>query len=105
MQIYADVMNKPMLVSQNAETVAFGSAIAGAYAAKKGEEGFESIEAIFNRLNKTDYKVYNPNPENVTTYEQLYELYIQLHDSFGIKGTKVELFPVMKKLIELKQKK
>jgi L-ribulokinase len=47
-------------------------------------------------------KVYLPNSENVATYNKIYGIYKKLHDAFGIEGTKIEMYSVMKDLIGIK---
>jgi len=47
-------------------------------------------------------KVYQPNPENVIIYNNLFNIYKKLHDAFGVAGSKIELFSVMKDLIKIK---
>jgi len=102
MQIYADVINKPMKVAAIDETVALGAGLMGAYAALK-EQGKEvSYNDLQDKSCSVMEKIYIPNKEAVTVYEQIYKNYKLLHDSFGIKGTKIELFSVMKDLIKIK---
>jgi L-ribulokinase len=102
MQIYADVINKPMKIAAIDETVALGSALMGAHAAYKAD----GIDVSYNELQAKSCsvleKVYEPDPEAVKVYAGLYENYKLLHDAFGVKGTKLELYPVMKNLIEIK---
>ena len=103
MQIYADVINKPMKIAAIDETVALGAALMGAHAAYKQE----GTEVSYNDLQAKSCsvldKVYKPNPEAVDVYKKLYENYKLLHDAFGVKGTKIELYSVMKDLIEIKK--
>ena len=102
MQIYADVINKLMKIAAIDETVALGSALMGAHAAYKAD----GIDVSYNELQAKSCsvleKVYEPDPEAVKVYAGLYENYKLLHDAFGVKGTKLELYPVMKNLIEIK---
>jgi L-ribulokinase len=98
MQIYADVMNKPMKIAATDETVALGAALAGAHAAYKAE----NIEISYNELQarscSVQEKVYEPDTGAVKTYEELYENYKLLHDAFGIKGSEHDLYDIMKNL-------
>jgi len=104
MQIYADILNKPMEVAESAQTVALGAAVIGGFVGIKGKENFNSIEEIQSRVCKVKEKVYTPNPEAVKTYSKLYKLYKQLHDSFGTVNKGSDMFNVMKELIEIKNK-
>jgi len=102
MQIYADVINKPMKVAASDETVVLGAGLMGAYAAYK----VGGVEVSYNELqDKSCFmleKVYTPNTETITVYKQLYKKYKLLHDSFGLEDTKLDLYSVMKDLIRIK---
>lgn len=104
MQIYADVINKPMKIAASNETVALGSAIIGAHAAFKSEGKHITFNELQARSCHVLEKVYSPIAENVRTYNKIYALYKKLHDAFGIEGTKIEMFGVMKDLIQIKNK-
>ena len=97
MQIYADVLNRPMFVSRSAQTCALGSAIAGALAAGVYRSGLEAVAAMTG----VKAKVFHPIPENVAVYRRLYSLYRALHDAFGTDGNP-SVRPVMKALLALK---
>jgi L-ribulokinase len=47
--------------------------------------------------------IYIPIPENHKTYQELFRLYMQLHDAFGVKGGAADLSNVMKDLLALKE--
>ncbi|MCB0747579.1 MAG: ribulokinase, partial [Ignavibacteriae bacterium] len=96
MQIYADITNRPMKVSRSEQTPALGAAIFGAVAA--GE--FTDVEIAQKQMTGTN-KTYNPIPENHKIYKELYNLYKQLHDGFGINNN-VNIFNVMKDLLNIR---
>ena len=48
--------------------------------------------------------VYKPGKASQKTYNELYALYRELHDGFGVKGAKVDYFPVMKQLLEISRR-
>ena len=54
--------------------------------------------------NSVGYKdlVYRPNSAAAAVYEKLFRNYMKLHNSFGVKGTSIELYPVMKELIAIR---
>ena len=79
MQIYADVTNKMICVSDYSQACALGSAILGSVAAG----AFESISEACKVMSKPCSKVYSPIPENVELYSCLYTEYKTLHDYFG----------------------
>jgi L-ribulokinase len=103
MQIYADVMNRPMEVAKSAETVALGAAIMGGHAALKKEKGYEKPEKIQKRVCGVKKKVFTPRAAEARTYKKLYALYKRLHDAFGVEKSGADLYPVMKELLEIKR--
>ncbi|MCK5815495.1 MAG: ribulokinase [Flavobacteriaceae bacterium] len=102
MQIYADIINKPMKIAAIDETVALGAALMGAHSAfsEKGEP--VSYTELSDRSCKVLDKVYYPNTENVAIYDQLYVIYKKLHDGFGVEGTQTDMYSIMKDLIQIK---
>ena len=103
MQIYADILNRPMEVAESSQTVALGAAIVGGFVGMKGEENFTNIQEIQERVCKVKEKKYIPNPEAVQAYSKLYKLYTKMHDSFGIENKSSDMFNIMKELIEIKK--
>ncbi|HLO99494.1 MAG TPA: ribulokinase [Fimbriimonas sp.] len=99
MQIYADVLNRPIKTSRSAQTCALGSAIMASVAAGGHPDTLTAIAAMTG----TKDEVYTPCPEAVGTYNKLYQIYGQLHDAFGIKGTTSDLSQVMKKLFAIQE--
>ncbi len=100
MQIYADVIGKPMKVSRSEQTCALGAAIFGAAAA-----GADSVAEIQARVTATREKVFTPNPDNQRVYANLYEVYRKLHDAFGTREWSGQLNDVMKRLLEIRDAK
>ncbi|MBI2438042.1 MAG: ribulokinase, partial [Lentisphaerae bacterium] len=76
MQIYADVLNRPMFISRSAQTCALGAAIAGALAGG----AYPTIEPAIAAMTGVGKKVYSPIPEHVAVYRELYREYKVLHD-------------------------
>jgi L-ribulokinase len=76
-RVYANVLNKPVLVPET-EVTSLGSAIFAFLAA--GE--FGSIEEAQQRLCPR-HRVVKPDPEQARTYEELYGLYKRLYFAFG----------------------
>ncbi|MCB1225762.1 MAG: ribulokinase [Verrucomicrobiales bacterium] len=97
MQIYADVLNKPMKVSRSEQTCALGAALFGAAAA-----GEDTLSALQSRTTAVRDVVYQPIPENVAIYQELYTLYRSLHDAFGTADWQGNLHSVMKQLLDLR---
>ena len=99
MQIYADVLGRPMLVAGSAQTPALGSAVAAAVTAG-GHASFETAQAKMTRLAA---RRFDPDPQAVRAYDTLYAIYRELHDSFGgVAGAKADLPTLMKRLLALR---
>jgi L-ribulokinase len=104
MQIYADVTGREMKIARSSQTCALGSAIAGAVVAGKksgGYDNFADAQVTMCGMKDTAYK---PNPENHKVYKQLYLLYKQLHDAFGLDSYTGKMGNVMKELLDIKDK-
>lgn len=102
MQIYADVMNRPVMISRSAQTCALGSAIAGAVVAGKAAGGYDNFADAAKKMTGVQKQVFKPIAKNVKVYERLYKLYRSLHDGFGVKGTQQDLSGVMKELLAIR---
>lgn len=97
MQIYSDVTNMEIRISASSQTPALGSAMFGALAAGEESGGFNTIVEAAKHMSKVREEYYKPIPENVETYNKLYEEYKILHDYFG-RGAN----DVMKRLKKIK---
>lgn len=85
MQIYADVLDKPIHVADTTQAGALGSAM---YAAVAGAI-YPDIKAAAEVLAAPCSTQYLPNAKNAAVYRQLYEEYVTLHDYFGREGNAV----------------
>jgi len=103
MQIYADIIGRPMKVSGSDQTPALGAAMFGAVAAGKQHSGFSCIEEA-QRVMTGIKEVYEPNEKHKEVYQELYQLYRQLHDAFGTSEWSGSLYNVMKDLITIREK-
>lgn len=104
MQIYADVTGREMKIARSAQTCALGSAIAGAVVAGAKAGGFDNYTEAQAAMCRLKDKVYKPNSENHKVYKQLYLIYKQLHDSFGLEIFSGKMANVMKELLDIKDK-
>jgi L-ribulokinase len=104
MQIYADVLNRPVAISRSTQTCALGAAIAGAVVAGSERGGHANYAKAINAMTGVQDKVYTPHPQSVAVYEKLYRLYRSLHDAFGMAGTRNDLSVVMKQLLEIRDR-
>lgn len=102
MQIYADVMGRPLEISRSAQTCAVGAAMAGAVVAGKASGGHDNFEEAANAMTGVLDKRFEPVPENKAMYDRLYSLYRQLHDAFGTPDYNQSLFGVMKSLLSIR---
>ena len=103
MQIYADITGRQMKISRSAQTCALGSAVCAAVAAGAGKDGYDDFASAQKAMTRVKDVVYAPVRENQKIYQQLYILYKQLHDSFGLQGQSADLSNIMKDLLEIKE--
>jgi len=104
MQIYADVTGREMKVSRSAQTCALGSAIAGAVVAGKSKGGYASVPEAQAAMCGVKEWTFKPIAENHAVYKELYALYKQLHDAFGLASWSGKPANVMKDLLTIKDK-
>jgi L-ribulokinase len=101
MQIYADVCNRPMYIARSGQTCAVGSAIFGSVVGGVHAD-VQTAQLAMAGVRST---VCEPNPRNVAAYKELFGVYTQLHDAFGVRGgSSVGLDSVMKNLIKIRTK-
>ena len=98
MQIYADILGRPLRVAASDQTCALGAAIFGA--ACGGEVSIAEIQANCCKIRDVEY---TPIPENEVVYSELYRIYKTLHDAFGTADWSESLGHVMKDLINIRQ--
>jgi L-ribulokinase len=98
MQTYADVCNRPMLISRSAQTCALGAAVFGAVVG--GAHG--SVEAAQAAMTGVKSQLFRPQPAEAAVYQRLYCVYRTLHDAFGTAQT-ASLGGVMKELIAIRE--
>lgn len=89
-QVYADVLQKPLIVLEETQIPALGAAILGAAAFKE-----TSLKHAAQKYGATRQVTFEPNTENFAVYEELYASYKSLMELF-------HQHPVMNQLHELK---
>jgi len=99
MQIYADITGCTMLVAGSSQACALGSAVSAAVLAGAHRD-FPTAQRKMTSLKRVAYK---PRPKARQTYDQLYALYRQLHDSFGGRAPNADLGRLMKELLTIKE--
>ena len=85
MQIYSDVMRRPLSVADSDQGPALGAAIHAAVAAG----AYADVPAAAQAMGKVRREVYTPVAENSAVYDELYAEYVLLHDYFGRGGNDV----------------
>ena len=96
-QLWADVLNRPIEVAAADEGSALGAAVYGAAAAGRDAGGWDTVAEAARAMGSGTDRVYVPDPERAAVYEALYREYHALHDWFGRGGS-----DVMKRLKALK---
>ncbi len=104
MQIYADVTGRPIKISRSAQTCALGAAIAGAVVAGQPAGGYSNYADAQKAMTGLKPRIFRPNPAAHAVYKELYSLYQKLHDAFGTPQANGNLYPVMKELIEIRNR-
>jgi L-ribulokinase len=82
LQIYADVLRRPISVAASDDAPALGSAIHAAVAAG----AYADVLAASAAMGRVESGVYQPDDGNADVYDQLFAEYRQLHDTFGPDG-------------------
>ncbi|MEL7087223.1 MAG: ribulokinase, partial [Planctomycetota bacterium] len=100
MQVYADILNRPMQVSRSGHTCALGAAMFGSIVGGVHAD----TDAAVTAMTGIKDKVYTPNPEAVAVYAELFGLYRELHDAFGGVVDAAALGGVMPKLLDLRDR-
>ena len=103
MQIYADVLKRPLEISRSDQTCALGAAIAAAVVAGDQAGGHADFDQAIKAMTGLQDQRFTPNPANTKVYDRLYALYKRLHDAFGVKGGDGGLTSVMKELLIIRE--
>jgi L-ribulokinase len=104
MQIYADVTGRPMKVSRSDQTCALGAALFAAVSAGEPAGGFADVANGQKAMCGVRERVYTPIPENQAVYQELYQIYLELHDAFGLEKSSGNMASTMKRLIDIRER-
>ncbi len=88
-QIYSDICNKSIQICGSSNASAMGAAILGIAAADEAVTGYKSANEAAEKLGKIEKEIYQPIPEHVSVYNELYAEYKTLHEYFGKGGNDV----------------
>jgi L-ribulokinase len=106
MQIYADVLGQPMLIAGSPQTPALGSALSAAVTAGAAAGGYGTWTEAQDRMTTLKEKRFEPRPAAKQTYDELYGIYRELHDAFGLRSVpdaRPDLGSLMKRLLAIKE--
>lgn len=87
MQIYANVLNRPIHVIKSGQGPALGSAIHAAVAAG----AYSDIHTASAAMGRMERDAYLPDADAVSAYDRLYAKYSVLYERFGANGMMHEL--------------
>jgi L-ribulokinase len=105
MQIYADVLGRPMLLAGSDQTPALGAAISAAVTAGAGAGGYATFEDAQRRMTSLADERFDPDPEAHRVYDELFGMYRELHDAFGgVPGAQADFATLMKRLLDLRER-
>jgi len=102
-----------MLIAGSPQTPALGAAVSAAVTAGAAAGGYDSWTDAQDRMTTIKSKRFEPRPDARVVYDELYGVYRELHDAFGLRGdasakagggARVDLGSVMKRLLALKEK-
>lgn len=102
MQIYADVLNRPLEISGSAQTCALGAAMCGAVVAGRRAGGHDTFTQAAKAMTSIHATRFVPTRDNAKIYARLYVIYKQLHDLFGTRDYAANQFGLMKELLEIR---
>jgi L-ribulokinase len=83
MQLIADVSGRKISVPSSSQVPARGSALFGAVAAGPEASGFSSVAEAAGALRPGMASTYHPRPSATATYDKLYRVFKDLHDTLG----------------------
>lgn len=84
-QVYADILNKNIVVTTCTQTAALGSAMFAALSAGSVCGGFDTYEEAVSTMKQADEILYKPNTQNIGKYQELYSLHKSFSDIMGRK--------------------
>ena len=84
-QVYADVTGRPLRAAASPQVCALGAAVFGALAAGARGGGYDVIADAATAMVPAASATFTPDAASRERYDELYQLWIELHDHFGRK--------------------
>ena len=84
MQIYADVLGMPVVVPSTSNSSSTGACVCAAVALEYGMGTLEAFAQVSRRMIHYDKHVYEPVADHVAVYNELYDVFREVHDFMGI---------------------
>ena len=66
--------------------------------------GYDSYEEAQRKMTPSKKEIYTPKAESKVVYDELYALYMNLHDGFGGVKKNMDYSGLMKKLLDIKER-
>jgi L-ribulokinase len=105
LQIYADVLGRPMLLAGSPQTPALGAAVAAAVIAGEQAGGYDTFGDAQASMTSLKQERFTPDPAAGAVYDELYGMYRELHDVFGgVRDAAADLPTMMKRLLALRER-
>jgi L-ribulokinase len=98
MQIYADITGCTMEVAGSDQACALGAALMASVAGG----AYDSFGDAQAQMTTTKETKYSSEAQHQNTYDRMYALYKDVHDTFGVAGNGADLSHVMKELLVIK---
>lgn len=97
MQIYADVLQRDVIVNLNSHAPALGAAILGAVAAGEGSGGYNSVEIAIKSMSANETITYTPNEKHEVIYTTLFNHYKKISSFFAEDTTIMNELSILNK--------
>ncbi|GKV65945.1 MULTISPECIES: ribulokinase [unclassified Sporosarcina] len=88
MQLYADILQKEIIVDMCQNASALGAAILAAASAGAKQGGYGGVTEAISKMSSKEQKIYYPNEKHKAVYDELFRYYKELSEYFA-KGSSV----------------
>ncbi len=83
MQLYADILGRPIYVTSVANSSSLGAAVCAAAALEEERGSLETFQRLCGQMIHYDTTVYTPGPKAAAVYDELYLAFLEFHDLMG----------------------